>query len=290
MTLLLKQIADLFFVHQRGTLNALYLTAVMIGSFLTPMAAGVQAQNEGWRWSYYTLAIFLTVLFVVCCFAYEETKYVVPDASGASDHDAAAAAAAAAGPQKSDAQEERHDGEDAKSQRLEPHTSPASDHQRRPPPLKTYRQRLRLITKTPEPFWKLLYFPVYVAFLPHVFFTSLQYAAGVAWLVISSATIAMVLPFPPYNFGPAAIGYMGVAPFIGNLVGSFYGGVLSDWAITRLARRNKGYFEPEMRLYHLLPPALFMAGGLIMQGATFQRVRRVPFCAEKIRSLWLLTC
>jgi hypothetical protein len=30
------------------------------------------------------------------------------------------------------------------------------------------------------------------------------------------------------------------------------------------AKRNRGYYEPEMRLYILHLPAIFMAGGLIM--------------------------
>ena len=43
-------ISDLFFVHQRATMNAIYLMMVNLGAFLAPIAAGYAAQAQGWRW------------------------------------------------------------------------------------------------------------------------------------------------------------------------------------------------------------------------------------------------
>ncbi|GAA3286217.1 hypothetical protein GCM10020218_047680 [Dactylosporangium vinaceum] len=65
---------------------------------------------------------------------------------------------------------------------------------------------------------------------------------------------------------------MSVGPFVGNLLGSIYGGFLGDRLILFFAKRNKGYYEPEMRLYILHLPALTLAGGLIMFGTTVSRV------------------
>ena len=44
----------MFFVHRRGTANALYLAALKFGISLTPIAAGEQATISGWRSSYIT--------------------------------------------------------------------------------------------------------------------------------------------------------------------------------------------------------------------------------------------
>lgn len=65
---------------------------------------------------------------------------------------------------------------------------------------------------------------------------------------------------------------MSLGPFVGNFLGSVYGGVLGDWVVVKLAKRNRGIFEPEMRLYILLLPALLMGGGLVFFGISADNV------------------
>lgn len=43
-------IADIFFVHQRGAANAVYLFMVNVGAFLSLIPAGYIAESQGWRW------------------------------------------------------------------------------------------------------------------------------------------------------------------------------------------------------------------------------------------------
>jgi hypothetical protein len=146
---------------------------------------------------------------------------------------------------------------------------------------RTWRQRLSLVTYTPEPIWPYFYRPFQILLtFPAVLCCGLQYACGVVWLTILSSVMALVFPLPPYEFTPEQIGYMSIGPFIGNLIGSFYGGFLGDWSIKFFSRRNNGYYEPEMRLYILHLPALALCGGLIMFGATIDSVRFSPlsFC------------
>lgn len=262
MLILISQIADMFFLHQRGTANATYLTAVMVGSFLTPMAAGVQAEAQGWRKSYLALAISLTILFFIFLLGYEETKYV-PVLHGVSTNEAVTVDALS----KDDDTKKTIDSQ---IQPLKPTMSNLDTSSQIPP--NTYRQRLRWTTPTRESLRKVAYFPLYIILMPHVFYAALQYAAGVCWLVISSSIISTVFSAPPYNFTTAGIGYMNLGPFVGNLFGSFYVGLLSDKSIRWLAKKNDGYYEPEMRLYLLLPPAILMAGGQIMFGITADKV------------------
>jgi MFS family permease len=245
----------MFFIHERGTINATYLTAVMVGSFLTRIAAGAQAFYQGWRWSYYALSISLTILWVLFVVAYEETKYV-PAVEGVRDgeQDDLCLKAEAI----------------TKSTNMAPSRSVLEPQQ--PVPLKPYRERLAWFTTTGESLWKLFYFPLFASGFPHVAFTSLQYASGVTWLVVQSSIISMVFSAPPYNFTTAGLGYLGLGPFVGNLIGSFYGGVLGDWAVRFFSRKNGGYYEPEYRLYHLLLPCFAQAGGIVMFGATVARV------------------
>lgn len=239
----------------------------MIGSFLTPMAAGIQAKYTGWRDSYLALSISLTLLFVVFLFAYEETKYV-PILQGVSE-------ARPSDTSNKDYDDEKDKAKDGLDISLHQTRSNARISESIPPA--TYRQRLRWVTYSSESLWKIAYFPAYIILLPHVLFSAIQYAAGISWLVIMASIIPIVFTQPPYNFNTDGIGLMNLGPFVGNLLGSFYSGLLSDRSVRWLARRNGGYYEPEMRLYLLLPPALFMAGGIIMFGTTADRVSNPVF-------------
>ncbi|OLN87607.1 putative MFS-type transporter C1271.10c-like protein 11 [Colletotrichum chlorophyti] len=254
-------IADLFFVHQRGSANALYFTAVMIGSFLTPMAAGSQAATQGWRWSYYALSISLTVLFILFVFLYEETKYV-PVTIGERDIPITDSVNHVDGHELAKYSSVDKTGLEMNYTRSQP--EPAI-------PLNTYRERMRLLTPTSESLFRVFILPLHVITLPHVIFTSLQFASGVCWLVLFMSVVSIVFSAPPYNFNTAAVGYMTLGPFVGNIFGSLYGGPFADWAVVRLAKRNGGLFEPEMRLYPLFLPVITMAGGIIMFGVTADR-------------------
>lgn len=237
----------------------------MAGSFLTPLAAGSQAVTQGWRWSYYALSISLTVLFFIFVFLYEETKYV-PISLGESE--------------LTDDNSPMGENDMAKVRSLDKgglelnymRSNPATNI-----PMNSYRERMRLLTPTSESLLRVFILPLHVITLPHVMFTALQFASGVCWLVLFMSVVSVVFSAPPYNFNTAAIGYMNLGPFVGNIFGSIYGGPLADWTVLRLAKRNGGVFEPEMRLYPLFLPVITMAGGIVMFGVTADRVS--PFCA-----------
>lgn len=231
----------------------------MVGAFLCPMAAGTQAAHEGWRWSYYSLAICLSILSVMFLVAFEETKYI-PVTLGQADV-------------IDDASTERPESKDTidEKTKMERVISVATQIDSSIP-MNTWRQRLRFLTTTSESLPKLFMMPLHVITLPHVMFTALQFASGVCWLVVFMQVTSIVFSAPPYLFTTAGVGYMALGPFVGNVFGSIYGGPFADWTIVRLARRNGGLFEPEMRLYPLAITTVFMAGGIIMFGVTADRV------------------
>ncbi|GKT91287.1 major facilitator superfamily transporter [Colletotrichum tofieldiae] len=219
------KIADLFFVHQRGLANGFYITAATIGNFLAPTLAGVQAASMGWRWSYYTVGIILSILFVLFIFFFEETKYipvVVGHADGQQLKDGSTLK-----PFKSDT--------DDKTPVLDPSAySKQTDVEigvESSPPLNSYRQRMRFLTTTEESLWTGYITPVKTAILPHVLFTAIECANCVVSLVLFTSLNSIVFSAPPYSFSTAGVGLMLVGPFIGNLIGSLYGGLLGDWIV-----------------------------------------------------------
>lgn len=242
----------------------------MMGSFLTPLAAGSQAATQGWRWSYRTLAICLTILFGLFIVGYEETKYV-PVYVGQSTVDPTSLPSTDAEDLKTAGDSKDRDFKDPDAIiKVESSVYPSAYTPN------SYRQRMRLWTPTDESLTKLFMLPLRAIVLPHVLFTSIQFAAVIAWLVLVVAMISIIFSMPPYNFTTAGVGYMTLGPFVGNVFGTLYGGPLSDWVVVRLARRNKNVFEPEMRLHLLCLSVVLMAGGLIMFGVTAERVSHAP--------------
>ncbi|KAI9167927.1 putative MFS-type transporter [Paramyrothecium foliicola] len=259
-------IADLFFIHQRGTANGVYIIAVMLGNTLIPTIAGVQAQAQGWRWAYTTVGIVLTVLTFVFVFMFEETSYVPVSvgqrANPSSNNEQAAKTSL----------EKNELSQVMRAETIESRTGDAERQDNASmPPLNSYRQRHRLISPRPVSLWKCFLSPWKSAMMPHVLYTAIQAANAVAFLVLISSINPIVFSAPPYNFNTAGVGLMQVGPFIGNALGSLYGGIFGDWLVVRMARRNHGVFEPEFRLYVLPLPALMMGAGMVVYGVSLDR-------------------
>lgn len=255
------------------------------------MAAGYQATVQSWRASYITLGIFSAILFVLFIFFYEETKYVkVIDGLGSDDTpsspeqlDTKTLEVQTNKPHFSNSVSNGDESNNNKTEGVEnpepaaPDTTTVHHEIDYSIPMNSWKKRLALFTPSSESIWPYYYRPwIILLSFPHVMFTSLQYATGVIWLSIMSSVMSIVFSMPPYKFNPAQIGYMSTGPFVGSIIGAAYGGFLGDRTILFFSKRNKGYYEPEMRLYILLFPALFLCAGLLMFGISTSRVRLLP--------------
>ncbi|TQN69337.1 putative MFS-type transporter [Colletotrichum shisoi] len=255
--------ANLFFVHQRGMANGLYIISVMLGNILIPTISGVQAEAQGWRWAYYTTAICLTIMTFVFLFFFEETKYF-PVSVGQSSQ---------AGPHEVEGMEEP-----PAFAAFKLHGSPVVPLGRRasattlePPRMETFRQRMQFLTLTSEPLFRGFVTPFQTSKLLHVLFTAVKCANAIFFLVLMSSVNPIVFSAPPYSFGTAGVDLMLVGPFIGNAIGVLYGGFCGDWVAVRLAKRSNGVFEPEFRLYTLALSAVLMGSGLAIYGVALDR-------------------
>lgn len=257
-------IADIFFVHQRGTANGVYLLMVNMGAFLAPVAAGYAADSMGWRWIWWWTAILFALCLLLCIFFYEETKYD-PVHSGVMP---------SAAPEIPEQLSTRGDskGTDMKTAELGISTT----NERlidQDIPRKTYRQRLAIFPENTDftGGWTALFKHAYQPFIiittfPAIAYSALMYGSILAWFSVIVNVWSIYFILPPYNFTAAGIGLMNLPPFIGGIVGSLYGGLLNDWLIIKLSRRNKGVFEPEMRLWVALPAVLAMPASILLFG------------------------
>ncbi|KAF2792382.1 MFS general substrate transporter [Melanomma pulvis-pyrius CBS 109.77] len=265
-------IADLFFVHQHGTMNGVYLMFTATGAFLGPVAAGFVVNSQGWRWIWWWCTIFLTINLVLVVFLFEESKYI-PITVGHSVTnivDTERTALPGSTQEYRETDKFQKDAGAAEQESLERSHSGLDTTI----PLKTYRQRLSLITKSEGPIGHHFYQPIITLFcFPAVAYTALTYGTVLACFSILTSVQAVYLLRPPYNFGSMGVGLMNIAPFIGACLGFFVGGYLNDKSIMWLSKRNRGIYEPEMRLWFALIATIFLPGGVLMFGLGLARVR-----------------
>lgn len=95
---------------------------------------------------------------------------------------------------------------------------------------------------------------------------SVVYGAMTAAVTVSVTTLSSYMTLPPYNFNASQIGLMGLPPFIGTSIAVLISGRLSDSLVLYLAKRNRGVFEPEMRLWIAVAFIPFVPAGLFMFG------------------------
>jgi hypothetical protein len=68
----------------------------------------------------------------------------------------------------------------------------------------------------------------------------------------------------------ATNGLINIPSFIGNFIGSYCGGGLTDRIAEWQARRNNGIYEPEARLTALIIPFILVPAGLLMYGISLR--------------------
>ncbi|KAK3626956.1 hypothetical protein LTR56_019495 [Elasticomyces elasticus] len=272
-------IADVFFVHQRGRMNNIYIWTANVGSNLAIVAAGFITVDQGWRWVWWWCAIFFGLQVIMFAFGFEETKFTghkhetiegrqgsiasIPDISrdGSSEKVDEKHASSFPPPAESDVVRQRrsYDDEAARARKL------SVIHVNESIPRKTYWQRMSLLTTTHGPWIQFLRHSwqpfLILGTIPGVTFVALVYAILTAYSTVMTTASSLYMIDPPYNFSASQIGLMSLAPFVGTTIGTIVAGPLSDYVALRLAKRNHGIYEPEMRFWVFLPFIPFQLAG-----------------------------
>ncbi|KAG5358409.1 putative MFS-type transporter [Yarrowia sp. B02] len=257
-TIIQMTVADLYFVHERGTFNGIYMFVVDIGNYIVLVPAGYCTVNLGWRWVYLIVAIIAAVQFVMTLFLFEETNYTPP------------AATIVAEDLSSEEEQELCDEESPKKQLDFEEPPQVRTAELMDIPMNPLRKRLALYTyekgsfvefcrKLLTPFLTLFTYPI-------VAFGALQYGCLLSFVSMVSTTTSNSFAAPPYNFSSAGIGNINIAPCIGMIIGCLYGGWFNDKTILWMSIRNNGVYEPEFRLYSLLFANFSMTIGMFLFG------------------------
>ncbi|OQE36331.1 hypothetical protein PENCOP_c012G03271 [Penicillium coprophilum] len=272
-------VADIFFVHQRGMMNTIYIWIMVIGSALGPLAAGYVTASQGWRWVWWWMTILFGISFVLFLFFYEETKFLdCIDGMAPVNHPQRENLARSRDNLKEAEFEKVHDAE-VGEKILELNTPDIDLSISR----KTYLQRLSLWSSSPGSlkfFLRHIYQPLIVTFsFPAALYVAVLYGMLTALWQVMITVVASTMPEPPYNFTASQVGLMSLAPFIGTTIGSMIVAPVSDRLVVRLAKRNGGIFEPEMRLWILLVFSPLVPAGTLLFGYSLGHTQPWHFVA-----------
>ncbi|SMR49038.1 unnamed protein product [Zymoseptoria tritici ST99CH_1E4] len=263
-------IADVYFVHQRGLMNSIYIWAMNVGGNLAVVAAGFATTSMGWRWVWWWFVIFFGLQLVVFIFGFEETKFRLDEATLVGQRPGSVSPSSGTSPGPAEDQEKKTTKNvtpvvsDTEANRSDARNLSVV-HIDHTIPRKTYRQKLSLTTTSPGNWLQFLRHSwqpfLILGSIPGVLYSSLVYAILLAWSTVQTAALSTIMLDPPYNFSASQIGLMSLAPFIGQTLGSLICGPLSDWTVLYLARRNNGIYEPEFRFYLFVPFVPFQLAG-----------------------------
>ncbi|CAZ86481.1 unnamed protein product [Tuber melanosporum] len=231
-TLVNITVGEMYCVHQLGKRMALANFSLFGGAFLTPVIVGKITGELGWQWPFFLVAIITGVMLPLVVFWVPETTYNRPAHSTLSN------------------------------QAPRQYTSTVPRH--------SFLQRMYLFNgrKTSESPLKLFLRPIVLLLHPAVMWGMLTQGVMIGWTVMIGVVLAAVFIFPPLSFTEVETGYMYTGAFIGSLAGLAITGPLADWSAKYLSRMNKGIYEPEFRLYLVIPQAVTGCLGLYMFGVT----------------------
>lgn len=240
-------IADIFFLHERGLVMAMYSCALVSGVSGGIIIAGLITINHPWRVIYDVAIALIALTLILAFFTFPETVFIRPIEIDA-DHEPTLT--------------EKCDGLTAGLS--ESSTSSI-------PPKKTYLQSLKLFsgTYTEETFWRLVVRPFALILLPPVLWCSLVQSVTIGFIVAVTSNVASAYA-TAYNMKPYETGLCFIAAIIGALVGIFCGGYLGDRTADFFTKRNGGIREPEMRLPAMMFSLISTPLSLILYGVGIQ--------------------
>lgn len=266
---------DVFFIHERSKYISLMVLALYAGSFLGPVVGGY---IPTWKWCFYIEVILMSVLFIVLFFLLEDTTFERVKDSGEKEileqiksHETILQAIQTG--ELTEAQAQKF-GENIKTNisqvsSLDANTSENDASSIDPTiPKRSYAQKLKVVEleyNDKRPFITIFTRPFLLVGFPALIWGGFVYGAQIMWLSLLNNTQSQIFT-GIYGFSTSNTGLTNLAPFVGSIVGTFYGGNFVDWLSVKLAERNHGVFEPEFRLYAMVVPTILNSCGLIAYG------------------------
>ncbi|KAK1544826.1 major facilitator superfamily transporter [Colletotrichum paranaense] len=213
-------LADLYDVHQRGVPNAVITTGSLFGPVLGPLFGGIITQRAGWRWIFWTLLIASAIVTVLMnLFTPETNAHIILRRKAL-----------------------RIGKETGRTDLLSFYDNQVGTSSKKNP--QTLGQALR------RP-WKMLFRSPLVP----VFCIMTGFISALLYILLTS-TSSFFQEVYGWPLETAGLAYLGLG--FGSLIGLLLFARTSDLIAARLAKKNGGLYQPEMRLVTAFIPALFI--------------------------------
>ncbi|AAS52256.1 ADR336Cp [Eremothecium gossypii ATCC 10895] len=271
-------LSDIFFQHQLGSVLTVYILCTSIGTFLGPLIAGYISSLTNFRWVGWVGAIVSGGLLLAFLFFCEETyfdrkAYITPltwtDSSILRRNSSSSSMLTVNANINEDKASGGGKDSDEEHCRLE-RTSLLDGAAEDPKP---YHRRIALITKASNlKGWGFKQYLKYIGINMRMFLFPPVWLSGLFWgiqdvfLSFYLTTEEDYYPEQPWNFSNYQVALMNVPTLVGAVVGCMYAGVISDYFVLWMARRNGGIMEAEYRLYFSAPTAFLGTLGLLLFG------------------------
>lgn len=203
-------ISDLFITERRGLATSLYGMGILFGPILGPLLGGFIAQRAGWRWNFWVVFIVSALITGAIMIFNKETNPVVII--------------------ERKTNRLRKQLNRPELQNAYTHTKDAGALRRRTILKQGLIRPLKLLFMSPIVFLLSLY---------------LAFVFGLLYLLFTTITQVYI---DTYAWSPEITGLAFLGLGIGNFAGIIFVAKTSDATIIRLAKRNNGVYEPEMRL------------------------------------------
>ena len=256
---------DLYFLHERGAKMGVYMNFIAGGNTLGPLVCGFVITGLSWRWHKWIAVILTGINFLTVLLFVPETRYHRAENEGGTGEGRGISSSSA---ENAEAQAEPKEAAQVSAKDQEAQNPPLATT-----PRKTWTQDLSLWSGVaPDTnLFKMFVRPLPMFLYPCVIFSFLGYAVSLVLTVSVNILNSFVLQAPPYSWSPMINGLINIPGFIGNVAGSYAGGWAVDLFCDWRARRNKGVFEPENRLYLCALPLVLTGAGCVLFGYGVER-------------------
>ncbi|KAL5363877.1 major facilitator superfamily domain-containing protein [Aspergillus floccosus] len=238
-------IADIWFVHERGLRTAIFNLGVLGGINLAVPIAGAIIEYGSYRICLHGMGGAFALTLIMVFFWMPESAYARKDVLNIDTGDEAVTVEGKLQPEHVECNNSTTEDKISWARELLPYSG--------------YVNHVSFWNTLVRPFYFLVASPV-------VLWATLLFTTCISWLVLISLTLSQIFSAPPYNFSVGGVGATNVSSFVASLIGTLVAGPLVDGVATRLAKMNRGTFEPEFRLPVMVTYLCFTATGFFAWG------------------------
>ncbi|KAK0652389.1 major facilitator superfamily domain-containing protein [Cercophora newfieldiana] len=255
-------IAEMFFLHERSFRIGVYTLMLLGGKNLVPLVSAAVIERWGWRWVFWIVVMVGGFCGVMLFLFMHETFWDRREVRDGRD----GGRVGNEGTEKPGTVENENENESQPGSSTltlmapEPTTNASSDTEKASPPLDYTSHRLA----SPSHWHHVAVRPLLLFLYPSILYSAFLYACSLGWLIVISESVAVIYRSRgSYHLSALSTGLVYISPFVGGVLGSAFGGRISDLVVRVMARQNRGVYEPEFRLVMVVPVAVCTVGGLI---------------------------